>query len=391
MTYIGILEKIAMRVLHMISESDCGNSESIIINLHFLASKLLFYIVSKCSLFDHELIDVLLIRLIIKDLFFEHILDKYILDILYIIFKRNISQYEIDFKELFVTNNQSLSAEEILKNKSQKPVFRNSLFMLIRFLIIRLSATQIPSNVEILINFYKRCLGLFTNQMFQIFIPFIEILCSRINSTITGFMTDFSGSKIEGLFSYEIILYCLEGLQCTVTWAFENYDNKSKNVSLKSSENAGFFGNVISGMFSLEAPSIITLSADSLNSIILCFQEIVKLAFYVWSWLESNTIIVNIERLETYKFINMRLKTASRQLLYLLYDSRPIETLESLINSINKTDIKIEEHIFCFLSKFDDPRKYEIIPFLIDSINSRINSTLVSGKYKSSLDTKFDH
>ncbi|KAG5436940.1 hypothetical protein PCANB_001350 [Pneumocystis canis] len=384
MTYIGILAKIAIRVLHMVSESDSGNAESII-NLHFLASKLLFYIVSKCSLFDHELIHVLLIRLTIKDLFFEHILDKYILDVLYIIFKRNINQYETDFKEFFLTTIQSLSVEDILKDKFQKPVPRNWLFMLIRFFIIRLSGTQIPSNVEILIDFYKRCLGLFTNQMFHIFIPFIEVLCSRINSIITGFMTDFSGFKTDGLFSYEIILYCLEGLQYTITWAFENHEHKSKNFSLKSSENAGFFGNVMSGMFSLEAPSIVTLSVDSLNSIILCFQEIVKLAFYVWSWLEFNTIVVNIERLETYKFINMWLKTASRQLLYLLYDSKPIETLESLINSINKSDTKIKEHIFYFLSKFDDSRKYEIIPFLIDSIHSRINSTFVTGKYKSSL------
>ncbi|KTW30413.1 uncharacterized protein T551_01696 [Pneumocystis jirovecii RU7] len=371
-------------VLHMFPESDFHNLRSMVINLHFLASKLLFYIVSKCNLFDHELIEVLLKRLIVKGFICENIFDKYILDILYIILKRNINQYEIDYKDFFFNGVHSLSIDESLGNNSEKKVFRNVLLMLVKLFITRLSTTQIPSNIEILIDFYKRCLGLFTNEMFQIFIPFIETLCNQVNFIIVGLETGFSDLKMEGLPPYEIILYCFEGLKYTITWAFENHDDKLKNSSRKSSENVGFFGNVMSGVFSLEAPSSVNFSKDNRNSIILCFRDIVKLAFYVWSWIECN-MIVSIRKLETYKFINMRLKTASRQLIYALYDIKPIETLESLVNSVNKTDMKIKEHVFYFLSKFDDSRKQEIIPFLIDSINFRINSTSVVEKHKSNI------
>ncbi|CCJ30055.1 unnamed protein product, partial [Pneumocystis jirovecii] len=384
MSYISILAKIAIRVLHMFPESDFHNLRSMVINLHFLASKLLFYIVSKCNLFDHELIEVLLKRLIVKGFICENIFDKYILDILYIILKRNINQYEIDYKDFFFNGVHSLSIDESLGNNSEKKVFRNVLLMLVKLFITRLSTTQIPSNIEILIDFYKRCLGLFTNEMFQIFIPFIETLCNQVNFIIVGLETGFSDLKMEGLPPYEIILYCFEGLKYTITWAFENHDDKLKNSSRKSSENVGFFGNVMSGVFSLEAPSSVNFSKDNRNSIILCFRDIVKLAFYVWSWIECN-MIVSIRKLETYKFINMRLKTASRQLIYALYDIKPIETLESLVNSVNKTDMKIKEHVFYFLSKFDDSRKQEIIPFLIDSINFRINSTSVVEKHKSNI------
>ncbi|KTW26455.1 hypothetical protein T552_02934 [Pneumocystis carinii B80] len=385
MSYISILVKIATRALYMIPESNFQNSKSIVIKLHFFASKLLFYIVSKCNLFDDELVEVFLKRLIIKDFLFEYILDKYVLDVLYIILKRNINQYEVSFKELFLKNACFLSMEEKSIDHAEKSSVCNILFMLVKFFVTRLSATNVPSNVEILIDFYKNCLGLFTNDIFRIFMPFIETLCGRINSSIVGLEIGFSDSKMGSLSSYEIILDCFDALQSTISWALENHDYKLKNFVSRSSENVGFFGNVMSGVFSVEAPNSVDFSIDSLNSILLCFQDIVKLTFYVWSWLEDNVVPVDLAKKETYKFINMRLKTASRQLLYVLYDTRPIETLESLINSINKTDIKIEESIFSFLSKFDDSRKHEIIPFLINSINSRINPLFVTGKYKSSL------
>ncbi|EMR09440.1 hypothetical protein PNEG_02382 [Pneumocystis murina B123] len=385
MSYISILVRIAIRALYMIPDSDFLNSKSIVIKLHFFASKLLFYIVSKSNLFDEELIEVFLKRLIIKDFLFESILDKYVLDVLYIILKRNINQYEISFKELFLNNARLLSMEEKSIDHPEKSSVCNILFMLVKFFVTRLSATNIPSNVEILIDFYKNCLGLFTSDIFQIFMPFVETLSGRINSSIVDLEVGFSESKMGSLSSYEIILHCFDALQCTISWALENHDYKFKNFVSKSSENVGFFGNVMSGVFSVEAPNSVDFFTDILNSILLCFQDVVKLTFYVWSWLEGNTVVVDLGKQETYKFINMRLKTASRQLLYVLYDTRPIETLESLISSVNKGDIKAEECIFSFLSKFDDSRKHEIIPFLINSINSRINPLSVTGKCKSSL------
>ncbi|KAG4304215.1 hypothetical protein PORY_002396 [Pneumocystis oryctolagi] len=385
MSYISILARIAIRTLHMFPELESQKLEPMVINLHFLASKLLFYIISKCNLYDHEFIEILLKRLIIKNFIYGNIFDKYVFDILYIILKRNISQYEAIFKDVFLYNIHSLSINETHGDNSEKIASTNILLMLVKLFIVRLSTTHIPSNVEILIDFYKRCLELFTNEMFQIFIPFVETLCNQINSAVVGLETDFSDSKIKSLFSYEIILHCFEGLKYTIVWALEDQDHKLDDFSRKSSENIGFFGNVISGVFALEAPSTVNLHIDSRNSIILCFRDIVKLAFYVWSWLECNVTTVSIGKLETYKFINMRLKTASRQLLYVLYDIKPLETLESLISSINKTDNKIEERIFCFLSKFDDSRKQEIIPFLISSISSRINHEFVTGKHKSNI------
>lgn len=246
--------------------------------------------------------------------------------------------------------------------------------ILIRFIVTGISKAKSPVLLETWIKLLTRSLYMFNEYIFNVLPGINSCLVARLE----GYFETSSRNSVK--WSYNDVESCINALISGVEDLLSishSYLSTSK-IRADSNIDAGFLGNVIQGVFSIESPAHRTSEHNKLYAILQAFQDSIKIGFKIWQWgdvkpsFQSNDSLINLAN---------KLKFRSKKLLESLIDLERQEIIEMLID-IDVTPFKI---LIKLLNVLDGGRSQITLPHIINSILTRCYPSLLDESKKSHL------
>ncbi|KAF1988395.1 hypothetical protein K402DRAFT_419717 [Aulographum hederae CBS 113979] len=184
------------------------------------------------------------------------------------------------------------------------------------------------------VNFLVEVLPMFADTIFQSLIPLVECFCSQIKTVFGQMKSAFEQPVLQFDLSPEPTLISLmNGLEQVLARAHDRLVNEEmRAATAKSPEQPqGFFGNMVSNVFASEAQPSRSATANSRLTVVLCFQDTLRIAFAVWSWgglgLGSSQDPTSNA---SFGYTSLRMRNRARRVLEHLFAAEALECLEAL-------------------------------------------------------------
>ncbi|RAK97414.1 cellular morphogenesis regulator DopA [Aspergillus ibericus CBS 121593] len=233
-------------------------------------------------------------------------------------------------------------------------------------------------------------LPLYTGSIFQILLMLVECFCKEIQLAYASLQLSFK--RTEGWpedRSEHATIALLTGLETCIATAHERLLVEEANVPAAKSpdQNHGFFGNMVSGVFTSEASQTRSSAANNRLTVLLCFQDAVRLCFSIWSWgaVERSTLPQDPESLASFQYTSLRMRNRSRRILEHLFTAEALECLETAVEVWTKSDSDTSSLIISLLHTLDGSRPKITIPAVFNSIYTRTNPAALDPSRKSTL------
>lgn len=245
------------------------------------------------------------------------------------------------------------------------------------------------------IAFLNHCLVLYIDSIFQTLLPLIECFCNTIGAVFRSVQAIFAASESETTDILEPILgLLLNGLEQSLATAHErlvNEDVSSAPVKSPEQQPQGFFGNMVSGVFTTEPNRSKTMTANSRLTVLICFKDAVRICYTIWSW-EVSTADSHISDLASsgsFNYTSIRLRNRTRHILEHLFAAEALECLETLIElwqtSLKEKNLKDSAMIISLLHALEATRPKNAIPAIFNALYSRTNQAALDPVRKSTL------
>ncbi|TPX15392.1 uncharacterized protein E0L32_004372 [Thyridium curvatum] len=245
--------------------------------------------------------------------------------------------------------------------------------------------------LESWVTFLSGCLPLYTDSIFQVLIPLVETLCTEINSTFTGLQTTFrQGAVIDKELSVpESTLICLlNALEQVLAKGHEALlVEEARAQMIKNPEQPqSFFGNI----FSADAPQTRSATANDRLTVLLAFQDAVRICFKIWSWGQgSDGASQDASSAASFNYTSLRMRNRARRLLEHLFAAETLECLETVMEiwrtSLDSSDTSKHGAVFNLLPVLDGSRPKHTIPAIFNAMYSRTNPAALDPSRKSTL------
>lgn len=247
----------------------------------------------------------------------------------------------------------------------------------------------------------------YPDLVFQICPGLIDCICNKIENSFLSSIED-SGLNItlvensicELIIGMEkILVKCHKHLGYILSNNF-GFGSMSGTGTVKES---GFFGTVIQGVFQVEATDEKNEGTKRKRSLIQSFRRSVFTVYQIWIACEKRLTVEKIgqanepeivEKLSNGKTVNYyanKVKFRCKKIIENTYLMEPLETIEALIEFYEASNTEVEK-----LSKFkliqilDDCKQKIILPYILDSITSRVNYLSLDETKRSSLTSKLN-
>ncbi|KAF7179065.1 hypothetical protein CNMCM7691_007835 [Aspergillus felis] len=189
--------------------------------------------------------------------------------------------------------------------------------------------------------------------------------------------------------SEHVTISLLTGLETCIAAAHERLLVEEANVpAAKSPDHAhGFFGNMVSGVFATDSNQGRSTAANNRLTVLLCFQDAVRLCFSIWSWgaVERNGLPQDPESLASFQYTSLRMRNRSRRILEHLFTAEALECLETMVEMWSRADPDTSPLIFSLLHTLDGSRPKITIPAIFNAIYTRTNPAALDPHRKSAL------
>ncbi|KAH7401420.1 cellular morphogenesis regulator dopa [Pyrenochaeta sp. MPI-SDFR-AT-0127] len=186
------------------------------------------------------------------------------------------------------------------------------------------------------VQFLIEVLPMFADTIFQNLLPLVECLCKQINVTFDQLKSTFTKDVSMISTSPETTLISLiNGLEQILAKAHERLTSQETKASANKSpeQPQGFFSNVVSGVFSSETSQTRTPTANSRLTVLLCFQDTVRICFAIWSWGGYGQMQGQQDPASSLSFgyTSLRMRNRARRILEHLFGAEALECLETLV------------------------------------------------------------
>jgi hypothetical protein len=290
----------------------------------------------------------------------------------------------------------SVATDRVDSTSSQvsNPSFLSPPASLVKCLQAGLSAPGSRPVLDSWISFLTECLPFYTETIFQILIPLVGSLCSQIASTFDNLQSTFqqSGSAVESSTAPEpTLISLLNGLEHVLARGHDRLlQDEQKTPLVKSPDQPqGFFGNMVSGVFASETPQTRSVNANNRLTVLLSFQDAVRMCFTIWSWGGNKVISQDAESAASFNYTSLRMRNRARRLLEHLFAAEALECLETVVELWQKSSQTDAESrsmvVFNLLHVLDGSRPKHTIPAIFNAIYSRTNPGALDPTRKSTL------
>ncbi|OJD27400.1 hypothetical protein ACJ73_01213 [Blastomyces percursus] len=263
---------------------------------------------------------------------------------------------------------------------------------LLECLLKGLSSTSSPNAVQKWVKLLAECLPFYSGAIFQILLTLVECLCQRITASYNELQLVFKQTNGSlGERSEHVTIALLEGLENCIAVAHERLLLEEESVSpMKSPDQPqGFFGNMVSSVFASEGSQARSATANDRLTVLLCFQDTVRLCFSIWSWgnIRRHSDSQDPESISSFQYTSLRMRNRSRRILEHLFNAEALDCLETLVqlwhNAVSADDMAEARSVFNLLHTLDGSRPKITIPAIFNSIYSRTDPAALEPSRKS--------
>ncbi|PGH05170.1 hypothetical protein GX51_03069 [Blastomyces parvus] len=281
----------------------------------------------------------------------------------------------------------SLSGE---KSEKATPLLPSP--QLLECLLKGLSSTSSPNSVQKWVRLLAECLPFYSGAIFQILLTLVECLCQRITTSYNELQLVFKQANGSlGERSEHVTIALLGGLENCIAVAHERLLLEEETVSpVKSPDQPqGFFGNMVSGVFASEGNQARSATANDRLTVLLCFQDTVRLCFSIWSWgnIRRHSSSQDPESISSFQYTSLRMRNRSRRILEHLFNAEALDCLETLVqlwhNAVTADDMAEARSVFNLLHTLDGSRPKITIPAIFNAIYSRTDPAALEPSRKS--------
>ncbi|KAF2838537.1 hypothetical protein M501DRAFT_1031628 [Patellaria atrata CBS 101060] len=241
------------------------------------------------------------------------------------------------------------------------------------------------------VDFLAEVLPLYADTIFQNLLPLVECFCGQIGQVFDQFEMIFRESISPSIAPEPTLISLMNGLEQILASAHQRLlMEEAKSIANRSPEQPqGFFGNMVSGVFSAETNQSRSTTANSRLTVILCFQDTVRICFKVWSWASygSSQGQQDPVSLASYGYTSIRMRNRARRMLEHLFAAESLECLETLAVVWRKSSPSSSSStaVLGLLNVLDGSRPKNIIPAIFDAVYSRTNPSALDAARTSSL------
>ncbi|KAJ6160966.1 hypothetical protein N7470_004362 [Penicillium chermesinum] len=235
-------------------------------------------------------------------------------------------------------------------------------------------------------------LPLYSGSIFQILLMLVECFCREIKSSFERLQLGFQKTENwpKGR-SEHVTISLLTGLETCLAHAHARLLAEESNVPTAKSPDQphSFFGNMVSGVFNSDSNQSRTNAANDRLTVLLCFQDAVRLCFSIWAWGGRGGVgsTPDSESLASFQYTSLRMRNRSRRILEHFFAAEALECLETLVEMWTKSDTESAALIFNLLHTLDGSSPKITMPAVFNAIYTRTNPIALDPGRKSSLTT----
>lgn len=255
---------------------------------------------------------------------------------------------------------------------------------LVRFIVKGISKSRSPFLLDTWVRLLVKSLYLFNESVFSVLFTFNDSLIQKIDDIFSKTKQNkFEDNLSDVESSISILLTGLEDLMSIchsylITSKVKADTDKQTSLSIDTS----FLGNVLQGIFQLESPDYRTLEQNKLYSVLLSFQDAVRVSFRIWTWADTKGYMTELDfaSVRSIEFVANKLKFKSKKLLDSLIEIERGEVIETIMDFDDDTTRRAK-----LLHILDGGRSQITIPYILNSITSRSHSVMSKEDKRSTL------
>jgi hypothetical protein len=242
------------------------------------------------------------------------------------------------------------------------------------------------------VHFLTEVLPLFADTIFQNLLPLVECLCKQIKITFEQLKDIFNTShSVTDISPETTIISLINGLEQVLAKAHDRLTvQETRSTTNKSPEQPqGFFGNMVSGVFTSESNQTRIPTANSRLTVLLCFQDTVGVCFAIWSWggYDTKDGRQDLVSASSFAYTSLRIRNRARRILEHLFAAEALECLETLMVTWahSMKDDSQPTAVMGLLNVLNGSKPKHTIPAIFNAVYSRTNPSALDPNRMSSL------
>ncbi|KAH8724670.1 Dopey, N-terminal-domain-containing protein [Phaeosphaeriaceae sp. PMI808] len=242
------------------------------------------------------------------------------------------------------------------------------------------------------VQFLVELLPLFADTIFQNLLPLVDCFCKQIDLCFEQLKTTFTKRDVESDMSPEsTLLSLITGLEQILAKAHDRLMTQETKASANKSpeQPQGFFSNVVSGVFASESTQTRTPTANSRLTVLLCFQDTVRICFAIWSWggHGHKQGQQDLASAASFGYTSLRMRNRARRILEHLFAAEALECLETLVVLWTKAtaDVNQDTEIMGLLNVLNGSKPKHTIPAIFNAVYSRTDPSALDSNRVSTL------
>lgn len=255
-----------------------------------------------------------------------------------------------------------------------------------------------PSSEPVLdswVGFLTECLSMYSDSVFQIVIPLVETLCTQVAGNFRTLQSMFREGqdtlRTESKGPESTLISLLNGLEEVLASAHARLliDEARTQVMKTPDQPQGFFGNMVSGVFTSDSPQTRSATANDRLTVHLAFQDAIRICYTIWHWGQGDEAkALDPTSAASFNYTSLRMRNRARRLLEHLFAAETIECLETLVSiwriSFDRANMHASE-VFNLFAALDGSRPKNTIPAIFNAIYSRTNPSALEPSRMSTL------
>ncbi|EAS35703.1 cellular morphogenesis regulator DopA [Coccidioides immitis RS] len=244
------------------------------------------------------------------------------------------------------------------------------------------------------VHFLTECLPLYLGVIFQVLLKLVECLCKEINQSYKELQLMFQQTESASRNRSEhVTIALLTALENCIATAHDRLllEESHGSATKTPDQPQSFFGNMVSGVFTAEASQPRSATANDRLTVLLCFQDAVRLCYSIWAWGDSGRgkDTRDSDCQASFQYTSLRMRNRSRRILEHLFTAETLECLETLIDlwrtSLRGGNRISGRSVFNLLHTLEGSRPKVAIPAVFNAIYSRTNPAALDPSRKSAM------
>ncbi|KAI4216945.1 MAG: hypothetical protein LQ351_000894 [Letrouitia transgressa] len=264
-------------------------------------------------------------------------------------------------------------------------------------LVLGISSQGVHHVLDHWVHFLNDCLPFYPSDGLQILMPMVECFSSTIRRVFRTLQAEFENVNSNDSRPSEpvaIIVTLLNGFEQVLARAHDRLIQTETSIeAMRTPEQVqGFFGNMVSGVFTPESSKSRPPTANNRFTVLLCFKDAVKVCYEIWSWGDNTSAssLRNLASQGSFNHTSLRIRNRTRRILEHMFAAEALECLESLIElwatlRLRKSDQEKGSIIINLLHVLDGSRPKNTMPAIFNALYSRTNPSALDPTRKSTL------